>query len=372
MARSNLLDFTKVRAAVSFADVLAALQISPAKPGQRQVKINCPFHEDSTPSCSINLEKGIFNCFGCPAEGNVLDFIQQHEEVGAYEAATIALEMIGRDKADFLKDGNADPDKPSRKKWRDRQNGDEKGAQTPYKRRRASSKGKAAQTSSAASETAEDTPEAPGDAAETDTSANPVKDIKLTLEPGHPFLETRNVSPALAEQFGMGFCNKGIMKNRIAIPLHNAGGEPIGFVGRWALDTDPPDGEAKYKLPKDFKKSLELFNLHRAVALMHDQGKPYVVVVEGIWSVTRLHAAGVPVVALMGTSLCDTQAQLIADAGFRKAMVILDGDDAGRQAAPDVVYALSQHVPVKTLVLPDGVKPDTMDASIVARLAGNV
>lgn len=183
-------------------------------------------------------------------------------------------------------------------------------------------------------------------------------------------METRNVSPALAEHFGMGYCNKGIMRGRIAIPLHNAQGEPLGFVGRWADEGSLPDKEAKYKLPKGFHKSLELFNLHRAEALAKNEGKKYVAVVEGIWSVTRLHAAGVPTVALMGTSCCDTQAKKLAEAGFRFAVVILDGDEAGRSATPDVVHVLSQHVYVKTVVLPEGTKPDTMDEDLVAQLAG--
>lgn len=38
-----------------------------------QVKVNCPFHADDNPSLSINTEKGLFHCFGCPAKGNIFD-----------------------------------------------------------------------------------------------------------------------------------------------------------------------------------------------------------------------------------------------------------------------------------------------------------
>ena len=37
----------------------------------------CPFHEDRTPSFSINDEKGLFNCFGCGKKGNIFDFVQE-------------------------------------------------------------------------------------------------------------------------------------------------------------------------------------------------------------------------------------------------------------------------------------------------------
>lgn len=75
-----------------------------------------------------------------------------------------------------------------------------------------------------------------------------------------------------------------------------------------------------------------------------------------------------PAVALLGTSCSETQAANLAHAGFRYAMLILDGDDAGRAATPEVAHVLSQHLYVKTLDLPDGIKPDTMEETIINRL----
>ena len=34
----------------------------------------CPFHEDTNPSLSLSEEKGLFNCFGCSAKGNIIKF----------------------------------------------------------------------------------------------------------------------------------------------------------------------------------------------------------------------------------------------------------------------------------------------------------
>ncbi len=62
----------------------------------------------------------------------------------------------------------------------------------------------------------------------------------------------------------------------------------------------------------------------------------------------------------MGTSLSAAQAELVRKAGFSYAILLLDGDEVGRAAAPEAAFALSQHVYVRTMELPDGVKPDTV------------
>lgn len=43
---------------------------------KKQVLVNCPFHNDNTPSLSINLENGLFKCFACNESGNYNQFIQ--------------------------------------------------------------------------------------------------------------------------------------------------------------------------------------------------------------------------------------------------------------------------------------------------------
>lgn len=43
------------------------------KPFNRNLRL-CPFHKDTNPSLSLNNEKGVFNCFGCGAKGNIITF----------------------------------------------------------------------------------------------------------------------------------------------------------------------------------------------------------------------------------------------------------------------------------------------------------
>ncbi|WP_299632364.1 CHC2 zinc finger domain-containing protein [uncultured Roseobacter sp.] len=341
MSKTGLLDLVAIRNNTPFSDVLAHYGLTPEKPGGKQVKIRCPFHDDKTPSCSINQERGIFKCFGCPEKGNVLDFIALMEEITdnhAYQAALVALDIIGAAREDF--------EKP------------QEGQRTPKgaKKKPNPSKGRKSPQRAKSGATEEEKP-APK------KSVNPVIDISLTLDHEHEFLTERGIDPETAEAFGIGYCGTGIMKRRIAIPIHNPAGELVAYSGRWA-DGDPPDDEPRYKLPKGFEKSLELFNLHRAASMQ----KQYVVVVEGYWSTLRLDQAGIPAVALMGTDICVVQAKLLSEAGFKYAILILDGDEAGRLATPPLVHVLSQELYVKTLVLPEGIKPDTMDESMIDRL----
>ena len=342
MARKVWIDFAAVRAALTFGDVLTHYNLTP-EGGSNQLKIACPFHEDATPSCSINLEKHIFRCFGCEAKGNALEFIilmedgDKDDTSDMHAAASLAVEMMGRNISEFGKSSTAKA-KPAKK--------------------------------AGATKTAQDQPSDTSNATQatdetnSDPKPNPPLSISLDLEHEHPFLLDRNIDPELAEAYGIGFCNGGIMKGRIAIPIHNLAGELVAFAGRFASEEIPEKTE-RYRFPKKFRKSLELWNIHRAAAFE----KRHLTLVEGYWSAIRLQEAGIPVAALMGTSLSEAQAKLVRAAGFKYTTLLLDGDDAGRAAADAAVPTLSRYLYTRILQLPDGVKPDTMSAEFMKRLS---
>ena len=339
MSRKQWIDFTAVREALDFASVLSHYDID-APPGQNQFKVHCPFHEDSTPSCSINSGKGIFKCFGCHTQGNVLEFVIYMEDgdpeskEDMYSGAQMAISIMGKSPDDFTRPNSG------------------KSAKTAS---RTSKKKTAAPPSSVTRKTAQKPKPDASEDTETEPRQNKPFGRELELEHEHPFLIERGIEPELAEKYGIGFCNAGIMKGRIAIPIHNLQGEVMAYAGRYASE-DIAEGTDRYRFPKRFLKSLELYNLHRAVELR----KRYLVIVEGYWSAIRFNEAGIPAAALMGTSLSPAQAELVRKAGFRHAILLLDGDEAGRKAAPEAAFVLSQHVYVRTMELPDGVKPDTV------------
>ena len=70
-------DLKTVREHLSFRDVLIHYQIEEHGRGD-QIKIICPFHNDHKPSCGVNHEKQVYNCFACDAGGNALDFVSAY------------------------------------------------------------------------------------------------------------------------------------------------------------------------------------------------------------------------------------------------------------------------------------------------------
>lgn len=58
---------------------------------------NCPFHQEKTPSFSVNPEKQIFHCFGCHVGGNVFTFIMQHEKIGFVDSVLLLADRAGID-----------------------------------------------------------------------------------------------------------------------------------------------------------------------------------------------------------------------------------------------------------------------------------
>src|SRR6202020_544957 len=127
-----------------------------------------------------------------------------------------------------------------------------------------------------------------------------------SIEHTHPYLAARGITKETAEQFGVGFFSgKGSMSGRIVFPIHNEQGELVAYAGR-AID----DSEPRYKLPAGFHKSVELFNLHRAIGESGTTG--HVVVVEGFFDGMKVSQAGLPCVGLMGSSLSEAQEVLLA------------------------------------------------------------
>ncbi len=76
----------------------------------------------------------------------------------------------------------------------------------------------------------------------------------------------------------------------------------------------------------------------------------------------------VPAVALMGTSMSEEQVGLLVRAGVQRATLLLDGDDAGRQACERVLPPLARELFVRVGVLPDGEAPDDCEEEVLREM----
>jgi len=392
------IDFKRLRGELSFPTVLSHYGIT-HNASKTQDTILCPFHDETEPSCSINKAKGVFRCFGCGTQGNVLDFVCEMEGLDCADKEALArgaeiaiTDILGKSLDDFGRKtkrqrgarkqkpekGEARAVKPKPAKAGARSSGldpwealaaaEQALADLEVSKRKGyldAAKAKVFAAMDARRATTHGTE--PVDHASPATAqtgrrttaekANrPLTFALKNLVPEHPFFTRRGLGRDTVKTFGLGLCERGIMKGRIVIPIHNADGELVAYAGRWPDET-VPEGTSRYRFPNGFRKGLELFNLHRARERL--TGDNALVIVEGFWSVIRLHEEGFAAVAAFGHVLSEQQAALIA-AHTDKAILVFDGDEAGRKGMEKAALLLSRHVYTRCLFLADGEKPDTM------------
>jgi DNA primase len=192
--------------------------------------------------------------------------------------------------------------------------------------------------------------------------------LPYKVDPDHPYLTERGLSKETVEYFGLGYCSRGILKGRLAIPIHNDKGELVAYAGRWP--GDPPEGEGKYKLPPGLQKHLVLFNFHRAVKET-PEGK--LIVVEGFFDCFKVGQAGFKnVVGLMGSVVSKEQEDLLVN--HAKAVVLmLDQDDAGQKARQDILTRLSKRLFIRIIELAsEKDQPDNLRGEDLARLLRDI
>jgi DNA primase len=294
-------DFAALKQSVPLAPLLRRYQVKLRRSGRDQYRGCCPIHRgQGQEAFHANLKRNIFHCFSCGASGSVLDF------VAAMERCSL------RDAALKLASETAAPLQPT--------------TTPPTAKPLVTKKNKA---------------------------PAPLGFTLRGIDRSHPYLASRGIQTATAEQFGIGcYRGSGIFSRRLVIPIHNDRGELVAYCGRALDDASQP----RYRFPSGFSKSEILFNLHRAVAT----GQPAVVVVEGFFDCLKLHQAGVPaVVALMGAALYDSQQRALLQ-HFQRVILMLDGDPAGRRATASLNARLQHSASVRVIHLPDGVQPDQL------------
>jgi DNA primase len=342
MPKSSFVDFKAVKAAITMEQVLEHYGfLQKFKKKGDSLSGPCPIHKGENPTqFRVSVSKNIWNCFSeCKHGGNVLDFIAEMENSSIHAAALKAIEWF-----------QLEPNAMSAN----------------------SAESKEAETLPAEAEPKPDRkPKKAEPRSEEPTDPNkPLKFRLEKLERAHPYLVERGLTTETLVDFGAGFCAKGMMSGRIAIPIHNRDGEVVAYAGR-LTNGEPSDENPKYKLPPGFRKSLELFNIDRA---SKESPEKAWVIVEGFFDCMKLHQLGHrKTVALMGSSMSPAQEELIREhtSSNSRIILMLDEDEAGEAGREDIAARLSRFCFVKAHVFPKSdMQPEDLSSEELDEIVG--
>ncbi len=306
----------------------------------------CPFHEEKTPSFSVDPDKGLYYCFGCHQGGDIFKFLMQTARLSFAEAVEQLARRYG------VKLPPRSPDAQRRRQESDRLRSLLEEAQAFFAARLGSAEGVAARREL----------ERRGFDRETWPQFGfgwaPDDWRQLTDELGRRHPTGTLIAAGLAVQPDSRTSPYDRFRKRITFPIRSVDGRLIAFGGRIL-----GDGEPKYlNSPENpiFQKRSTLFCLDRARRPADQAGE--LMVVEGYFDCLSLHRVGITnAVATLGTALTPDHARLLRRRLGDGDRVVLcyDADEAGRRAAMTGIRVLLEAgVDVAVLVLPDGTDPD--------------
>jgi DNA primase len=363
------IDFRELRERATMNEVLNAYQIELKIRGERATGF-CPLPghvgERKSPSFSVHLGKQLFNCFSCKRGGNCIDLVALLEGLEPSDPAAVRTAAL---KLAEICGIRMNPPKRNRERQR---------ASLPPKRSIASSDIVSGTFGVEQKPGGKPRKETSDNQDNLKTLINPPLDFVLQkLDAEHPYLKDHGFTDETIHHFGLGFCSRGMLAGRIAIPLHDAAGTLVGYAGRLADDEAIDAEHPKYLFPgeriKDgvkrvFAKSHLLYNGHR-----FNEPLQRLIVVEGFSSVWWLHQHGHPhVVGLMGSDGSAEQLQLISDLVRESGIVqvMLDHDPAGVRGAEKFVMSMATHRPVSVIPLGEHRQPTELSGDKLARVLG--
>ena len=304
----------------------------------------CPFHDEKTPSFSVNPEKQIFHCFGCGKGGSVFTFLVEHENVTFVEAVHHIARRLNITIPDTQGEREAGSEAESLARvtrfaalfFHDRLlNSDRDSVVRKYAEKRG-------------------------------LSEETIKSFGLGYAP-----DSWNDLLSAAREKGIGadwLVKAGLAKTgeqrtydafrkRLIFPIQAPSGRVVGFGGRALSDEDQPKYLNSPESPI-YRKSQVLYGLYQARDALRRQGQA--LVVEGYMDLLGLHEQGIQgVVALCGTALTREQARLLARYG-QQAYLVYDSDQAGVRATWRAIEPLVESgLWTRIVRLPEDYDPDS-------------
>lgn len=305
----------------------------------------CPFHEEKTPSFSLDAENGLYYCFGCKEGGNVFSFLEKTEGLSFYEALERLATDAGVDLSRYRTEGTQDQSEITRLRELN-----ELATGFYEKCLRKAKGGDGARDYLAGRSITSDTIEKwrIGYAPEGWEHF-----LRVALKRGYSVHETEVAGLALSRREGPGAYDR--FRGRLMFPISDAQGRTIGFGAR-ALK---PEDEPKYLNTPDtplFNKGRNFFGLANARHAIRSANRA--VILEGYTDVIMAHQAGSEeCVAVLGTALTSDHARYLTRLA-EQVVLVFDGDEAGqRSASRSIEVLLNEDFDIRVATLPDAMDP---------------
>ena len=313
----------------------------------------CPFHEERTPSFSVNAEHKLYHCFGCGASGDAIRFMQEAEGLDFKQAVESLAERYNVE----LKREQEDPAAARRRERRERLLKLLERAATYYARYLWES-GEADKARAYLAERGLEEEVL----REFRVGYSPKAWDKVTVAAQRDGFTREEIAAAGLGQRsrgGAGFYDS--FRGRIMFPLADARGHVLGFGARAMGEGRGP----KYVNTREgelYQKRRQLFGIDHARAEAARRGR--ILVVEGYTDVLALHQAGLKeAVAIMGTELTTEQVTLLSQT-VNTAFLALDADPSGQAAMVRASkVAADRGLELRVVGMPEGTDPADLVAN---------
>jgi DNA primase len=340
----------RVKQAVDIVEVISA-HTDLRRQGARWVGL-CPFHEERTPSFSVDAQEKLYHCFGCGVGGDTIKFVEEKEGLGFAEAVELLADRYGVE----LTREREDPRAEARRQQR-RRLGDLLDRVAVFYANFLWDAPEAAKARDYLGERGlgEEVLRAFGVGYAPSAWDTVLKRGQIA---GFGVDELRAVGLA---QRGRGGGEYDRFRERIMFPIRDRRGRALGFGGR-AMRSDQG---AKYVNTAEtdfFHKSRMLYGIDRAKEAIAKAGRA--VVVEGYTDVLALHQAGVgEAVGVMGTAITEDQVAALSGMVDEVALA-LDADSAGQGAMLRAQrVAAGRKVRLRVAAMPAGEDPAELIAA---------
>lgn len=341
----------RVRMAFDIVDVIGShLEL---RPQGRAFVARCPWHNDKRPSLQVNPQRQTWKCWVCNIGGDIFSYVMQRDGVDFGEALRTLAEKAG---IEYQVGGRPKPQPGS-----------------PNDKAALLAAVKFA--TQAYFDFLESDHSAESDAVreylrERGINEESRKRFLIGYSPnqwswlldqarraGHREEVLRAAGLALERRSGSGYCD--YFRGRLMFPIHDMQDRAISMGGRIIPGADPDKAGAKYINGPEtllFSKARQLYGLNLARTAIQKSGQ--VLVMEGYTDVIAARQAGIePVVAVLGTALGEHHIEILRRFVDR-VVLVLDGDEAGRKRADQVLELfVGANVDLRIITLPGNADP---------------